>query len=236
MKKYHRSGILAKKMGVTSLMRESGEVIPVTILSLEGCCVVHAREEKEAGRVLLQIGSGVSKRASKPLAGHFKQGGVDPRKVLRTFCVHPDYALPKATCFRADYFPEGAYVDVSGTTIGRGFAGVMKRHGFKGLRASHGVSVSHRSHGSTGQRTDPGRVFKGKKMAGHMGSVRRTVQNLEVVSCDVERGLVFVKGNNIPGFEGGWVSVQDAVKKQASSCLPEHGVSNTFEEKEVLPT
>lgn len=220
MKKYIRSGVVAKKMGVSSFYAENGNVIPVTILSLEGCSVVSVVQEEGKDRVLLQVGSGDCKNVSKPLAGHFSKNGVDPKMVLTTFPTHPDYALSPGSSFKADYFPEGSYVDVSGTTVGRGFAGAMKRHGFKGLRASHGVSVSHRSHGSTGHRTDPGRVFKGKKMAGHMGCVRVTAQNLQVVQTDIERGLVVVKGNNVPGFEGGWVLIRDAVKKNGVSTPP----------------
>jgi large subunit ribosomal protein L3 len=224
MKKYIRSGIVAKKVGISSFFEDDGRIFPVTILSLEDCCVVSARQDLDNGRVLLQVGSGLCKKISKPLAGHFSKNGIDPRKILRTFCVHPDYDLSPGSCFQADYFPEGSYVDVSGVTIGRGFAGVMKRHGFGGLRASHGVSVSHRSHGSTGHRKDPSRVFKGKKMAGHMGCVRVTVQSLKIVHTDVDRGLVFVKGNSVPGFEGGWVSIRDAVKKCENAPSPSLGI------------
>ena len=224
MKNYIRSGVIAKKIGVSSLFEEGGRVVPVTVLSLESCCVVSAQQDPSKERILLQVGSGVCKKASKPLAGHFSKNGVDLKKVLRTFCVHPDYSLSPGSCFQADYFLEGSYVDVSGVTIGRGFAGAMKRHNFSGLRASHGVSVSHRSHGSTGHRKDPGKVFKGKKMAGHMGCVRVTAQNLKIIHTDVERGLVVVKGNNVPGFEGGWVSICDAVKKHTPISSPSTGI------------
>lgn len=222
MKKHVRSGVLAKKLGVSSFFEEDGRVVPVTLLSLENCCVVSVRDDVEKDRVFLEVGSGACTKASKPLEGHFKKNGVDLRKVLRTFAVTPDYRLPPGSSFQADYFSNGAYVDISGITVGRGFAGPMKRHGFGGLRASHGVSVSHRSHGSTGHRKDPSRVFKGKKMAGHMGCVRVTVQNVQVIHTDVSRGLIFVKGSNIPGFEGGWVSICDAVKK----VFPDRNVSS----------
>jgi large subunit ribosomal protein L3 len=215
-----RPGVIAKKLGMTSFMTEDGAATPATLFSLEGCCVVSKQHDQEGGNALLQVGSGIRKKASKPLSGHFSKNDVEPRAELRTFRVHPEHELPTGTLFQADYFPEGSYVDVAGVTIGRGFAGAMKRHGFKGLRASHGVSVSHRSHGSTGHRKDPGRVFKGKKMAGHMGCVRVTVQNLKVLHTDIERGIIVVNGN-VPGFEGGWVTLCDAVKKHQQN-IPAH--------------
>jgi len=224
MKKYIRSGVIAKKLGVSSFFEEGGRVVPVTLLSLEGCCVVDVRKDPCNERTFLQVGSGICKKLPKPLVGHFSKNNVELREVLRTFCVHSEYELSPGSLFQADYFSEGSYVDVSGVTIGRGFAGAMKRHGFGGLRASHGVSVSHRSHGSTGHRKDPSRVFKGKKMAGHMGCSRVTAQNLKIVHTDVERGLIVVRGNNVPGFEGGWVSICDAVKKRAASRLPLDGI------------
>jgi large subunit ribosomal protein L3 len=224
MKKYNRSGILAKKVGVSSLYQDDGVVIPVTLLSLEGCRVVQSTKDLDNNRCLIQVGSGVAKNVSKPLAGHFKKNGVKPVQKMRSFCVGVDFDLAPGSVFRADYFAEGGFVDVAGTSIGCGFAGAMKRHGFGGLRASHGVSVSHRSHGSTGNRKFPARVFKGKKMAGHMGAVRVTAQNLKIVHVDVEEGIIAVRGNNVPGFVGGWVSVSDAVKKAFSVKDPLLGI------------
>ena len=234
MIKQVRSGVVAKKLGMTSFFGEDGIATPATLLSLEDCCVVSTQDGPCEGEALLQVGSGVRKKVSKPLSGHFSKNDVRPRSALRTFRVHLDYKLPPGTCFQADYFSEGDYIDISGVTIGRGFAGVMKRHGFKGLRASHGVSVSHRSHGSTGNRKDPGRVFKGKKMAGHMGCVLVTVQSLKVIHTDVERGLIAVKGN-VPGFEGGWVTLRDASKKPTPNIQPSSGIKDAKEkEKSVL--
>ena len=219
--KVGRSGVIARKVGMTSLFTDAGKVFPVTLFSLEDCCVVARRED--CGFVSLQVGSGRSKKPSKPLRGHFVKAGVEPKAILREFRVLPEFALPVGTRFCADYFTVHECVDVTGVTIGRGFAGSMKRHNFHGLRATHGVSVSHRSHGSTGNRKDPGKVFKGKKMAGHMGCCQVTVQNLSVLEVDVERGLLVIKGA-VPGFQGGWVMIQDAVKKSCSLKKMEDGV------------
>jgi large subunit ribosomal protein L3 len=197
---------------MTTIVLESGEACPVTLFSLEGCSVVSKKKSFDETYISLQIGSGTAKRVTKPLSCFFSKMGVSPKKILKEFRVLPEFDLPEGTAFSADYFEKGAYVDVSGTTIGRGFAGAMKRHHFSGLRATHGVSVSHRSHGSTGHRKDPGKVFKGKKMAGHMGCKKVTIQSLRVMECDVERGLIAVKGC-VPGFESGWVTMADAVKK-----------------------
>jgi large subunit ribosomal protein L3 len=211
----HRSGVIAKKLGMTRVFLESGEACPVTLFSLEGCSVIAVKPNGE-NKVSLQVGSGRAKHVTKPMQGHFKASGVEAKRVLREFPVDPNYVLPVGAEFSADYFQTGSFVDITGVTIGRGFAGVMKRHNFGGLRASHGVSVSHRSHGSTGHRKDPAKVFKNKKMAGHMGCVQVTTQTLKVMDVDTERGLIVVKGC-VPGFEGGWVSIRDAIKKAPST-------------------
>lgn len=210
-----RSGLIVKKMGMTTLFLDSGEACPVTLLSLEGCSVVWSKQNLDKGYVSLQVGSGLAKRVNKPLSSFFSKMGILPKEVLKEFKVLPGWNLPEGTPFSAHYFEVGSYIDVSGITIGRGFAGPMKRHNFSGLRASHGVSVSHRSHGSTGHRKDPAKVFKGKKMAGHMGCKKVTVQNLKVIDRDLERGIIVVKGS-VPGFDGGWVTLTDAVKKPFS--------------------
>jgi len=209
-----RSGMIVKKVGMTTLYSQTGDACPVTLFSLEGCCVVAAKKSQDGAYVSLQVGSGKAKNVTKPMLGHFAKSNVEPKKVLREFRVSPENELPIGGEFQADYFEKGHWVDVTGVTIGRGFAGAMKRHNFSGLRATHGVSVSHRSHGSTGHRKDPGKVFKGKKMAGHMGCQKVTVLNLKVMDFDVDHGLIVVKGN-VPGFEGGWVTMRDAVKKKA---------------------
>jgi large subunit ribosomal protein L3 len=216
-----RSGMVVKKIGMTTLFSDAGEACPVTLFSLEGCQVIRSVTHDTHGMV--QVGSGKAKNVTKPMAGHFLKNDVEARQVLREFRVSSDHVLPAGSAFQADYFAVGHCVDVTGVTIGRGFAGVMKRHNFGGLRASHGVSVSHRSHGSTGHRKDPSKVFKGKKMAGHMGCQRVTVQNLRVMECDVERGLIVVKGN-VPGFEGGWVMMRDSVKKKSHPKQPTEGL------------
>lgn len=210
-----RSGLVVKKMGMTTLFLDSGEACPVTLFSLEGCTVISSKTNEDKGYISLQVGSGVAKNVNKPQSCAFSKLGVEPKKVLREFRVLPQFDLPGGTAFSADYFAVGSYIDVSGITIGRGFAGPMKRHNFGGLRATHGVSVSHRSHGSTGHRKDPAKVFKGKKMAGHMGCKKRTVQNLKVMDHDVERGIIVVKGC-VPGFDGAWVTMADAIKKPVS--------------------
>jgi large subunit ribosomal protein L3 len=208
-----RSGMIVKKVGMTTLFAASGEACPVTLFSLEGCCVVAVKTSVDGGRVSLQVGSGKTKNVTKPMLGHFAKSNVVPKAILREFRIDAQHILPVGGEFQADYFEKGHWVDISGVTIGRGFAGAMKRHNFSGLRATHGVSVSHRSHGSTGHRKDPGKVFKGKKMAGHMGCQKVTVQNMKVMDFDVERGLIVVKGN-VPGFDGSWVTIRDAVKRK----------------------
>ena len=209
-----RSGIIAKKVGMTRLFMEDGKQIPVTVLQLDGLQVVAQRTAEKDGYTAVQLGSGTArvKRTSQAMRGHFAVAKVEPKRKVAEFRVDPENLINVGEEITADHYFAGQYVDVAGTSIGKGFAGVMKRHNFGGLQASHGVSVSHRSHGSTGQCQDPGKVFKGKKMAGHMGAVRVTTQNLEVVRTDSERGLIMVKGA-VPGSKGGWVTVKDAVKK-----------------------
>ncbi|MEM7522108.1 MAG: 50S ribosomal protein L3 [Pseudomonadota bacterium] len=209
-----RSGVIAKKMGMTRLFMEDGKQIPVTVLQLDKLQVVAQRTPEKDGYTAIQLGAGTAKakRTSKAMRGHFAAAKVEPKRKVAEFRVDADAMLDVGEEIIADHYFEGQYVDVAGTSIGKGFAGAMKRHNFGGLRASHGVSISHRSHGSTGQCQDPGKVFKGKKMAGHMGAVRVTTQNLEVVKTDSSRGLIMIKGA-VPGSKGGWVVVKDAVKK-----------------------
>ncbi len=219
-----RTGLLAKKIGMTRLFDDKGNHVPVTVLQVEECQVVAVKTVERDGYVALQLGVGKAKanRVTKPMRGHFAKAKVEPKKSLVEFRVTPDAVLEPGTEIAATHFVPGQFVDVTGTTIGKGFAGAMKRHNFGGLRATHGVSVSHRSHGSTGQRQDPGKVFKGKKMAGQMGSERVTTLNLEVVGTDVERGLVLVRGA-VPGVKGGWVLVRDAVKRELPKEAPRPG-------------
>jgi large subunit ribosomal protein L3 len=216
-----RTGVIAKKMGMTRLFKDDGRHVPVTVLSLENCQVVAQRTADRDGYVALQLGAGSAKakNVNKPQRGHFGKAEVEPKARLVEFRVAEDALVAVGAEISADHFVAGQYVDVSGHTQGKGFAGAMKRWGFGGLRASHGVSVSHRSHGSTGQRQDPGKVFKNKKMAGHMGDRQRTQQNLEVVLTDVERGLIFVRGS-VPGHTGAWLTVKDAVKLDRHVDVP----------------
>jgi large subunit ribosomal protein L3 len=216
-----RSGVIAKKLGMTRLFMEDGRQVPVTVLQLDGCQVVAQRTPEKDGYTAVQLGAGSAKakRTSQAMRGHFAAANVAPKRKIAEFRVDPDNMIGVGEEITADHYFEGQYVDVSGTSIGKGFAGAMKRHNFGGLRASHGVSISHRSHGSTGQCQDPGRVFKGKKMAGHMGAARVTTQNLQVVRTDTDRGLIMVKGA-VPGSKGGWVTIKDAVKKP----FPENAV------------
>ncbi|WP_210529098.1 50S ribosomal protein L3 [Rubellimicrobium arenae] len=209
-----RSGVIAKKVGMTRLFLEDGKQVPVTVLQLDNVQVVAQRTVEKDGYTAVQLGAGAAKAKNtpQPMRGHFAKANVEPKRKIVEFRVDPANLIGVGEeIIAAHYFP-GQFVDVSGTSIGKGFAGVMKRHNFGGLRASHGVSVSHRSHGSVGQCQDPGRIFKGKKMAGHMGTTRVTTQNLQVVRIDTDRGLVMVKGA-VPGNKGGWVTVKDAVKK-----------------------
>ncbi|MEO0862589.1 MAG: 50S ribosomal protein L3 [Pseudomonadota bacterium] len=209
-----RSGVIAKKVGMTRLFMEDGKQIPVTVLQLDGLQVVGQRTEDKHGYTAVQLGAGAAKakRTSQAMRGVYKAAGVEPKRKIVEFRVDAENLIEVGEEIIADHYFEGQFVDVSGTSIGKGFAGAMKRHNFGGLRASHGVSISHRSHGSTGQCQDPGKVFKGKKMAGHMGAARVTTQNLQVVRTDTDRGLIMVKGA-VPGSKGGWVTVKDAVKK-----------------------
>jgi large subunit ribosomal protein L3 len=206
---------------MTRLFMEDGRQIPVTVLQLDGLQVVAQRTTDKDGYTAIQLGAGSAKakRVSAPMRGHFAAAKVEPKRKLAEFRVDPENLVAVGEEITADHYFEGQFVDVSGTSTGKGFAGAMKRHNFGGLRASHGVSISHRSHGSTGQCQDPGRVFKGKKMAGHLGSVRVTTQNLQVVRTDADRGLIMVKGA-VPGTKGGWVTIKDAVKKP----FPENAV------------
>jgi large subunit ribosomal protein L3 len=216
-----RSGVIAKKLGMTRLFTEDGRQVPVTVLQMENLQVVAQRTDERDGYTAVQLGAGTAKpkNVSKPMRGHFAVAKVEPKRKLVEFRVAPANLIEVGAEITAEHFLPGQLVDVAGTSIGKGFAGGMKRWNFGGLRASHGVSISHRSHGSIGQCQDPGRVFKGKKMAGHMGSVRVTVQNLEVVKTDADRGLIMVKGA-VPGSKGGWVTVRDAVKRAAPEGLP----------------
>ena len=209
-----RTGLVAQKLGMTRLFTTEGEHIPVTVLKVENCQVVQAKTDEKEGYTALQVGVGQRKvkNTTKPLRGHFAKAKVEPKRKLVEFRVEAQNLLEVGAEIRVDHFTSGQLVDVTGTSIGKGFAGGMKRHNFGGLRASHGVSVSHRSHGSTGNRQDPGRVFKGKKMAGHLGAERVTVQNLKVERVDVDQGLLLIRGA-VPGSEGSFVMVRDAVKR-----------------------
>jgi large subunit ribosomal protein L3 len=216
-----RSGVIAKKVGMTRLFMEDGKQIPVTVLQLDNLQVVAQRTNEKDGYTAVQLGAGTAKakRTSKAMRGHFAAAKVEPKRKIVEFRVAEDNLIEVGAEIAANHYLDGQYVDVSGTSIGKGFAGAMKRWNFGGLRASHGVSISHRSHGSTGQCQDPGKVFKGKKMAGHMGAAKVTTQNLQVVKTDADRGLLFIKGA-VPGSKGGWVTVKDAVKKAAPADLP----------------
>jgi len=209
-----RSGVIAKKVGMTRLFMEDGKQVPVTVLQLDELQVVATRTAEKDGYSAVQLGAGTArvKRVSKAMRGHYAAARVAPKRKIAEFRVAPENLIGVGEEITANHYFEGQFVDVSGTSIGKGFAGAMKRHNFKGLRATHGVSISHRSHGSTGQCQDPGKVFKGKKMAGHMGAARITTQNLQVVRTDADRGLIMVKGA-VPGSKGGWVTIKDAVKK-----------------------
>ena len=219
-----RSGVLAQKVGMTRLFTEAGEHVPVTVLRLANCQVVGHRTKEHNGYVALQLGSGARKvqRTTKADRGHFAVAKVEPKRKLAEFRVDDDALIPVGAEITADHFVVGQYVDVTGTSTGKGWAGAMKRWNFAGLRASHGVSISHRSIGGTGGRQDPGKTFKGKKMSGHLGAERVTTLNLRVVSTDVERGLILVEGA-VPGGKGGWIAVRDAVKKALPKEVPKPG-------------
>jgi len=219
-----RTGLIARKLGMTRLFDESGTHVPVTVLSLEGCQVTAQRTKEKDGYVALQLGAGAKKpkNTSKAERGHFAKALVEPRQQVVEFRVSEDNLIEPGAELSADHFVAGQKVDVSGVTVGKGFAGAMKRWNFGGMRATHGVSVSHRAHGSTGQRQDPGKVFKNKKMAGHMGSTNVTTLNLTVFRVDVERGLILIRGA-VPGTEGTWVKIRDAVKSAPPADLPRPG-------------
>ena len=219
-----RSGVLAQKIGMTRLFTETGEHVPVTVLRLGNCQVVGHRTKEKNGYIALQLGAGLRKVQSTTKAdrGHFAIAKVEPKRKLAEFRVDEDALIPIGAEITADHFVVGQYVDVTGTSTGKGWAGPMKRWNFAGLRASHGVSISHRSHGSTGGRQDPGKTFKNKKMAGHLGVDRVTTLNLKVRQTDVARGLILVEGA-VPGVKGGWIMVRDAVKKKLPSGVPKPG-------------
>jgi len=231
-----RSGVIAQKMGMTRVFTEAGEHVPVTVLRLGQCQVVAHRSLDRNGYVALQLGSGTRKvkNVIKAERGHFAVAKVEPKRKVAEFRVSEDALIPVGAEITADHFVVGQYVDVTGTSIGKGFAGPMKRWNFGGLRASHGVSVSHRSHGSTGGRQDPGKTFKDKKMAGHLGVERVTTLNLKVVQTDVARGLLLVEGA-VPGAKGGWITVRDAVKKALPKDVPKPGKFRLAEGADAAP-
>ncbi len=216
-----RTGLIARKEGMTRIFDEDGRHIPVTVLKVDECQVTAVRTEEKDGYVAVQLGAGKAKvkRTSKQNRGRFAKAKVEPKKKLAEFRVSNENILEVGAEIGANHYIAGQYVDVTGTSIGKGFAGAMKRHNFGGMRATHGVSVSHRAHGSTGQCQDPGRVFKGKKMAGLMGAERVTTQSLEIVGVDLEDNLILVKGA-VPGAKQGWVLINDAVKKAAPEGIP----------------
>ena len=219
-----RSGVIAQKIGMTRLFTDAGEHLSVTVVRLAQCQVIAHRTKDINGYVAMQLGSGSRKvkNVSKAERGRFAVAKVEPKRKIAEFRVTDDALIPVGAEITADHFVVGQFVDVTGTSIGKGFAGPMKRWNFAGLRASHGVSISHRSHGSTGGRQDPGKTFKEKKMAGHMGVERVTTLNLKVAQVDVERGLIMIEGS-VPGAKGGWITVRDAIKKKPPKDLPKPG-------------
>jgi large subunit ribosomal protein L3 len=216
-----RTGLIAQKLGMSRLFSDDGMHVPVSVLRVDGCQVVAQRTEENDGYTALQLGIGQVKvkNVTKPVRGHFAKAGVEPKRKLAEFRVDPDMLVDVGAELTVEHFIPGQRIDVTGVSIGKGFAGAMKRHNFGGLRATHGVSISHRSHGSTGNRQDPGRVFKGKKMAGHLGDRRVTVLSLEVVRTDADRGLIMVKGA-VPGSKGAWLLIRDAVKRSRPDGVP----------------
>jgi large subunit ribosomal protein L3 len=219
-----RSGLIAQKLGMTRIYTDDGVQVPVTVLKVDNCQVVAQKTAEKHGYTAVQLGAGVPKikRLSKAERGHFAAAKVEPKRKLQEFRVTPENAIPVGAEITVDHFVPGQFVDVTGTTIGKGFAGGMKRWNFGGLRATHGVSISHRSIGSTGNRQDPGKVFKNKKMPGHLGAETVTTQNIVVVKTDKERGLIMVRGS-VPGVKGAWVSVRDAVKRKLPDSAPKPG-------------
>jgi large subunit ribosomal protein L3 len=219
-----RTGVIAQKLGMTRIFTDAGEHVPVTVLKLEQCQVVAHRTIEKDGYIALQLGAGSRKpkNISKAQRGQFAVASVEPKHRVVEFRVDAERVIPVGAEIMADHFIDGQFVDVTGTSLGKGFAGGMKRWNFGGLRATHGVSVSHRSIGSTGGRQDPGKTFKNKKMPGHLGVERVTTQNLKVVRTDVERGLILVEGA-VPGAKGGWVELRDAVKRKLPDGVPQPG-------------
>src|SRR5690242_9077971 len=231
-----RSGLIAQKLGMTRIFKEDGTHVPVTVLGLQNCQVVGQRTVEKDGYAAIQLGAGTvkTKNLTKADRGQFAVAKVEPKRQVTEFRVDAANLIEVGATMKADHFAEGQLVDVTGTSIGKGFAGGMKRWNFGGLRASHGVSVSHRSHGSTGQRQDPGKTWKNKKMPGHMGVDRITTLNLRVVSTDVERGLILVEGA-VPGSKGGWIRVRDAVKKPLPKEAPKPGKFKAAEQAAEAP-
>jgi large subunit ribosomal protein L3 len=219
-----RSGLIAQKVGMTRVFTDAGEQVGVTVLKVDNCQVVAQRTVEKNGYAALQLGVGLRKAGNTPkaLRGHFAKASVEPKRKVAEFRVSPDNLIDVGAELTVDHFVAGQFVDVTGTSIGKGFQGVMKRWNFGGGRATHGNSLSHRIAGSTGQRQDPGKVFKGKKMAGHLGDERITTQNLKVVKTDVGRGLIMVEGS-VPGAKGGWIYVRDAVKRALPKEAPKPG-------------
>lgn len=231
-----RTGLIGRKLGMTRLFGESGAHIPVTVVDVAGNVVVAQRSQERDGYVAVQLGYGAAKpkNVSQPERGHFAKAKVEPRRKLKEFRVTDDAVVDVGAELTADHFVAGQLVDVTGDTIGKGFAGAMKRHHFHGLRASHGVSISHRSHGSTGNSQDPGKVWKGKKMAGHLGAKQRTTQHLEVARVDVERGLVMIKGA-VPGAEGGFLYIRDSIRRPTPADAPVPAGVKTTAAPELTP-
>lgn len=211
-----RTGLIAKKLGMTQIFLDSGVQVPVTVLKVEPCTVIEQKTNEKHGYSAVKLGTGeiAARKLNKAQREDYAKKQIEPSRILKEFRVDEADLLDIGTKIGADHFSEGQYVDATGISVGKGFAGGMKRHNFGGLRASHGVSVSHRSHGSTGNRQDPGKVFKNKKMAGHMGARKVTKLNLLVQSIDTEQGLIFVKGS-IPGHKDSVVFIRDAIKKTA---------------------
>ena len=231
-----RSGVIAQKVGMTRVFTDAGEHVPVTVLKVDACQVVAHRTKDKNGYVALQVGVGKAKvkNVSKAERGRFAVAKIEPKQKLAEFRVSEDAMIPVGAEITADHFVAGQFVDVTGTSTGKGFAGGMKRWNFGGLRATHGVSVSHRSIGSTGGRQDPGKTFKNKKMPGHMGVDRVTTQNLRVVQTDVERGLILVEGA-VPGVAGGWIQIRDAVKRKLPKEVPMPGSFRTSAANDAAP-
>ncbi len=232
-----RSGVIAQKLGMMRVFTEAGEHIPVTVLRIENCQVVAQRVSEKNGYCALQLGAGKAKvkNTTRAERGHFAVAKVEPKRQVAEFRVSPENLIDVGAEITADHFVEGQFVDATGVSVGKGFAGAMKRHNFGGMRASHGVSISHRAHGSTGQCQDPGKVFKGKKMAGQMGAEQVTTQNLRVVKTDASRGLIMVRGA-VPGPKGGWIKLRDAVKKGVPDGAPMPGAFRLPSEGTGVPS